>query len=510
LLGVVAEIEPVAERVRFVERLSAPMQRCLNHFWPGWAHRGQMPPPQFLSGAGGCAVWLMVTGRGFGKTRAGAEWVWALARKFGDARIALVGATIEDVRQVMIEGESGLLATARTGETVRYARTDAILRFPSGAEAFAYSGCCPDKLRGPQHHFAWCDEIAKWRHPDATWDNLQLGLRLGESPKALVTTTPKSVPLVRRLAAAGDVAKTRGRTADNLNLPDAYLARMEGEYRGTRKGREELDGEIILEAEGALWSHDLLARGRSPSFLPAISRGGGPAQPVEGPLHHGQVDSAPHCPAMSGGHRDLFISGGPHHRVGHAPHDQGSSWRRSDPMILQMQGRIELKRIVIGVDPPASAQGDACGIVACGLGSDGVGYVLGDHSERGLSPEGWAAKVVEAAGFWGADCVIVEKNQGGDMVTSVLKTADPALPVRPVHARYGKGDRAEPVAMLFESGIARLAGCFPELEDELCAMTRGGGWAGPGRSPDRADAMVWALTELMLGKPKAEPRIRRL
>jgi phage terminase large subunit-like protein len=163
---------------------------------------------------------------------------------------------------------------------------------------------------------------------------------------------------------------------------------------------------------------------------------------------------------------------------------------------------------VIGVDPPASADGDACGIVACGLGSDGVGYVLADHSERGLSPEGWAAKVVEAAGFWGADCVIVEKNQGGDMVTSVLRTADPALPVRPVHARYGKGDRAEPVAMLFESGMARLAGCFPELEDELCAMTRGGGWAGPGRSPDRADAMVWALTELM--RPRAEPNVRQL
>ena len=165
---------------------------------------------------------------------------------------------------------------------------------------------------------------------------------------------------------------------------------------------------------------------------------------------------------------------------------------------------------MIGVDPPASAEGDACGIVACALDRDGIGHVLGDHSERGLSPEGWASKVVAAAEAWGADCVVVEKNQGGDMATSVLKTADPALPVRPVHARYGKGDRAEPVAMLFETGKARFAGIFPELEDELCAMIRGGAYAGPGRSPDRADAMVWALTELMLAPKRAEPRIRLL
>jgi phage terminase large subunit-like protein len=160
------------------------------------------------------------------------------------------------------------------------------------------------------------------------------------------------------------------------------------------------------------------------------------------------------------------------------------------------------------VDPPASAEGDACGIVACALGTDGIGYVLGDHSERGLSPEGWAGKVVEAATCWGADCVIVEKNRGGDMVRSVLRAADSGLPVRPVFARFGKGDRAEPVAMLFESGRAKLAGSFPALEDELCAMTRGGAYAGPGRSPDRADAMVWALSELMLGRDGNVPRVR--
>ena len=298
-------------------------------------------------------------------------------------------------------------------------------------------------MRGPEHHFAWCDEIAKWRYPEATWDNLQLGLRLGRAPRTLVTTTPKAVPLLRRLVATAKV--THGRGADNLNLAPAWLAQMEAEYRGTRKGREELDSELIEEAEGALWTRALIEACR--------------CQPHPNPSPEGE-----------------------------------GLWRR----------------IVIGVDPPASAEGDACGIVACAVGMDGIGYVIGDHTTRGLSPEGWAAKVVEAAAAWGADCVIVEKNQGGDMVKSVLKAADPALPVRPVFARFGKGDRAEPVAMLFETGQAKLAGSFPALEDELCALTRGGFYAGPGRSPDRADAMVWALSELMLGRSPDVPRVRRL
>jgi phage terminase large subunit-like protein len=407
--------------------------RTLNEYWPAWAHDGQLPPE------GDWPTWLMVTGRGFGKTRAGAEWVSGLARGDGTLRIALVGATLEDARKVMVTGRSGLLAVAQTGETPRFARTEGIVTFPSGAKAFLYSGSCPEKLRGPEHHFAWGDEIAKWRHPEETWDNLQLGLRLGAAPRALVTTTPRAVPLLKRLVETAG-AVTRGRTADNLNLPETYVARMEAQYGGTRKGREELDGEMIEDFEGALWTRALIELCRIPSPPP--------------------------------GER--------------------------------------FKRIVMGVDPPLSAEGDACGIVACALDRDGTGLVLGDHSERGLSPEGWASKAVAAAQAWGADCVVVEKNAGGEMATSVLKTADPALPVRPVHAHYGKGDRAEPVAMLFETGKARFAGAFPELEDELCAMIRGGGWAGRGRSPDRADAMVWAMTELMLSPRRAEPRISRL
>ena len=439
-IGRVARL-PVAEQNRLLRRhLTGPQRRTARECWPAWAHDGQLAPRAFAgAGPDACPIWLMITGRGFGKTRAGAEWVMDLARHDGSLRIALVGATIEDARKVMVDGRSGLIAVARDGEIARFARTAGIVRFASGAEAYLYSGACPEKLRGPEHHLAWCDEIAKWRHPEETWDNLQLGLRLGDAPKTLVTTTPKAVPLLKRLAAASEVAKTRGRTADNLNLAAAVVEKLEAEYGGTRKGREELDGELILEAEGALWVRELLDRGRG------------------------------------------------------APLD----FARDERTFV---------RIVIGVDPPASAEGDACGIVACALDKDGVGWVIGDHSVRGLSPEGWASKVVAAAEAWGAGCVIVEKNQGGDMVKSVLHAVDPALPVREAHARFGKGDRAEPVAMRFETGAARLAGSFPELEDELCAMIRGGGYAGPG-SPDRADAMVWALTELLLGR-KREPRVR--
>jgi phage terminase large subunit-like protein len=422
---------PAAERRSVVRALTLPQKRTLREFWNAWAHDGQMPPP------GAWPTWLMVTGRGFGKTRAGAEWVSALARAHGEISIALVGATIEDALKVMVSGRSGLLAVARTGEEVSLNKSAGIVSFSSGARAFLYSGACPDKLRGPEHHFAWCDEIAKWRHPDETWDNLQLGLRLGREPRTLVTTTPRTLKLLTRLVEQSAVS--RGRTADNLNLPSAFVERMEAEYRGTRKGREELDGELIEDVEGALWTRGLIERSRQSGTLPR-----------------------------------------------------------------------EFSRVVVGVDPPASAGGDACGIVACALDGDGIGYVLGDRSVRGLSPEGWAREAVAAAEAWGAGCVVVEKNQGGDMATSVLKTADPALPVRPVHARFGKGDRAEPVAMLFETGKARFAGSFPELEDELCAMTRGGGYSGPGRSPDRADAMVWAMTELMLGPPRPEPRVRML
>jgi len=253
----------------------------------------------------------------------------------------------------------------------------------------------------------------------------------------LVTTTPKPIPLLKRLAADPATARLGGRTRDNDSLPADFVAAMTELYGGIRLGRQELDGELIEDVEGALWTREMIE----------ISR-----------LENRD------CPSFS--------------------------------------------RVVVGVDPPASAGGDACGIVVCGLGEDGIGYVLADCSVRGLSPEGWAREVVRAAETWEAELVVVETNQGGEMVESVLRSVDSALPVRPVRARYGKGRRAEPVSALFAKGKARLAGIFAELEDQLCGMT-GSGYEGPGRSPDRADAMVWAMAELLLGE-RAEPRIRRL
>jgi phage terminase large subunit-like protein len=418
---------PEAQQAWGVRRLTVPVLRgfLAEHWW----HPGQQAPD------GDWRVWLMMAGRGFGKTRAGAEWVSDLARRDGSLQIALVGATLHEVTRVMVQGPTGLMAVARAGEELVYYPSRGLVEFASGAQAFAYSGRNPEALRGPQHHFAWCDELAKWRYPQQAWDNLMLGLRLGEGGRALVTTTPRPVPLLKRLLAAPDTIVTRGRTRDNDSLPGRYLAAMDDLYAGTRLGRQELDGELIEDFEGALWTRTLVEDCRA-----------------------------------------------------HAPE--------------------ALARVVVGVDPPASAGGDACGIVACGLGADGIGYVLGDHSVRGLSPEGWARAVVRAAEIWEAELVVVETNQGGEMVESVLASVDSALPVKPVKARFGKAKRAEPVSIRFARGKARFAGTFPELEDELCGMT-GRGYEGPGRSPDRADAMVWAMAELMLGRER-EPSVRRL
>jgi phage terminase large subunit-like protein len=413
--------------------LSRPQKRELIARWSAWAHAGQLPPP------GDWRVWLLMAGRGFGKTRAGAEWVSALARADPVLRIALVGRTNDEVRKVMVEGESGLFAVARPGERFHWASTAGVLRFPSGALGFVYSSRNPEKLRGPQHHVAWCDELAKWSHPEATWDNLMLGLRLGEAQRTLVTTTPRPIPLVRRIESDSRTATTRGGTADNHHLSTEYVETMQRLYGGTRLGRQELEGELIDDIEGALWTRAMIEKARAP-----------------------------------------------------APTD--------------------FRRVVIGVDPPLSVseEADACGIVAVGLGRDEVGYVLGDRSVRGLSPEGWARAVAKAAEAFGADRVVAEANNGGAMVESVLRGARQSLPIRLVHATRGKAPRAEPVAALFESGLARFAGRFPELEDELAGLGVAGRYEGPGRSPDRADAMVWAMTELLLGRKNPEPRIRSL
>ncbi|MEA3043982.1 MAG: hypothetical protein QOH47_1820 [Sphingomonadales bacterium] len=426
---------PTAKRRAALEAAGESAVKALDTAWPVWAHAGQLPPHDDWD------IWTMLTGRGFGKTRAGAEWVSARARETPGAKIALVAATTDEVRRVMIEGRAGLFAAARDGDERRQMRWEPTLgrlTFASGAEAFAFSGADGESLRGPEHHFAWCDELAKWKRAQAAWDNLILGLRAGTHPQAVVTTTPRAVPALRAVLAMPKLVLTGGASRDNPHCAPSFIRMVEAVHGGTRFGRQELLGELLEDVEGALWPRDLIERSRG-----TVAR---------------------NCP---------------------------------------------LTRIVIGVDPPATAAGDACGIVACGLGEDGIGYVLGDHSAAGLSPEQWARKVAAAAEKWGADLIIAEGNQGGEMVTSVLRGAGLRLPVRRVHARAGKSARAAPIAAFFESGEAKFAGKFPELEDELAGLTYGGGYEGPGRSPDRADAMIWALTELLLGNPR-EPSIRRL
>jgi phage terminase large subunit-like protein len=415
---------PVAERKAALRHLRGHEYNELLYRWAVTAHDGQDAPPERWR------VWLIRAGRGFGKTRAGSEWITAQARRDGDARVALVGATAEDVRRVMVEGPSGLIAVARRDELPEWRPASGTLRFASGAVAYVYSAAAPEALRGPEHSLAWCDELAKWcgESGEAAWSNLMLTMRWGSDPRTIVTTTPRSNKLMRKVMAMDDLRETRGRSRDNPWLPKNFVEAMLADMgSGTAMARQELEGELLDDAEGALWTRALIERCR-------------------------------------------------------------------------VVAAAELVRVVIGVDPPASAEGDACGIVAAGLGRDGRGYVIEDASVRGLTPEGWARAVAACAARHRAERVIAEKNQGGDMVMSVLRAADAGLPVTLVHASRGKSARAEPVSLLYEAGRVAHVGGWPELEDELCGLVAGGGYAGPGGSPDRADALVWALHELMLGR----------
>jgi len=400
-----------------------------------WAADGQIEPDET-----GWRVWLMMAGRGFGKTRAGAEWIHDLAMT-GRKQIALVGASIDEARSIMVEGVSGLLSVARRHRTaISWEPSLGRLRFPMGSVAKLYSGDHADGLRGPEFHFAWADELAKWRQAEAAWNNLQFGLRAGVRPRALVTTTPRPLRLLERIRAEQWTVSTGGRTMDNISLPKNFIEVMMATYGGTRLGRQELDGEFFTEAEGSLFPRDLLEESRCEAWAP--------------------------------------VSAG------------------------------ELDRIVIGVDPPASVNGDACGIVVAGR-RDGKIYVLADRSVHGVSPERWAMTVARSAIEWNASHVVAEANQGGAMVKSVLNAADPALRVKLVHATRGKSARAEPVAIRFERKQAYLAGCFPELEAELSGLQAGGTYEGPSRSPDRADACIWAMIELSDAR-SGIPKVRML
>ncbi|WP_343346168.1 terminase family protein [Sphingomicrobium sp. XHP0239] len=422
---------PPARRQEMLNRLETDETVHLDRHFMAWAHASQLPPP-----GEAWRTWLLMGGRGFGKTRAGSEWICGLAGPRKRQRIALVGATLDEARTIMVEGRSGLLATAAAqGVALTWERSSGLLRWPGGTVAQIFSGESPEALRGPEHHHAWCDELGKWGRAQETWDNLQMGLRAGERPRCLVTTTPRPSKLLERLMADGDCVVTKGRMQDNINLPPAFVVAMEAQYRGTRLGRQELDGDYLKEVDGALFPRDLLARGR--------------------------------CAVAE-----------------------------------------SYERIVVAVDPPASARGDACGIVVAGR-TGAMRHVLADASVERPSPEQWARAVRTAFEAWSADTVVAEANQGGDMVRSVLRAAHATMPVRLVHARRGKSVRAEPIACGFEAGRIALAGTYPALEDELAAMRSGGGYEGEGRSPDRADAMVWALWALEDGQA-GQPRVRQL
>lgn len=409
------------------------------HEWVGTARLAQYPAGMRLRD-----VWLVLGGRGAGKTRLGAEWVNALVngfRPFADhkyGRIALVGETLSDVREVMVEGPSGILSTARRNRP-QYEPSRRRLTWDNGAVAQIFSAMEPDSLRGPQFDAAWSDEVAKWKDADACFDMLQLGLRLGSRPIQLLTTTPRPIDLIRHLLQSERVTVTRMKTVENaMNLSASFIEAVEQRYGGTTLGRQELDGEMIDDRQDALWTRALL-------------------------------DDAFHCLA-----------------------DPGS-----------------LRRIVIAVDPPASSRrsSDACGIVVAGVDQGGIAWVLQDATAQGLKPQEWAGLVVNLYHRFEADMIIAEVNQGGDMVASVLATADRSVPITPVRATRGKWTRAEPVAALYAQGRVRHAGRFRELEDEMCNFGPDG--LSEGHSPDRVDALVWAISSLVL-RGDAEPKVRQL
>lgn len=411
--------------------------------WELWARDDQLPPAAAPDGRP-WTTWLVLGGRGAGKTRAGAEWVRGLALgrpPFADrpvGRIALVAETMTDVREVMVEGISGLLAIHGDDGRPQWEPSRRRLAWPNGAVAQGFSAEDPESLRGPQFGAAWCDELGKWKRADAAFDMLQFGLRLGDHPRQMITTTPRPTALLKRLVADPSTAVTRASTAENaFHLAPGFLSRVLGRYGGTRLGRQELDGEIIEDRADALWSR--------------------------GALETLREEAAP-----------------------------------------------ALARIVVAVDPPASSRAgaDACGLVAAGVDGAGVVHVLADETEQGLRPAQWAAKAVALYKRFSADAVVAEVNQGGEMVRAVLAEVDPAVPVIQVRATRGKYLRAEPVAALYEQRRVRHADAFPALEDEMCDFGPDG--LTSGRSPDRLDALVWAVTALALGPREAAPRVRGL
>jgi Uncharacterized conserved protein len=384
-------------------------------WWHGIARANQLPP------GGDWRIWLLLAGRGFGKTRSIIEWAIEQARTQKGSRGAFVGATASDVRDILVQGESGVLNVAHDLNRPTYNPSKRLLTFPNGSIVLLFSADEPNRLRGLQHHWAVCDELAAWRYPDA-WDQLLLGLRLGADPRVAVATTPRPTKLVRSLLKDPTCVHSRGSTYDNeTNLAKPFLDAIVRRYEGTTLGRQELYGELIDDNPAALWKRSVIDAGRV--------------------LKH-----------------------------------------------------PELRRVVVAIDPAATANADSdeTGIVVAGVGDDGHGYILDDVT-LSASPDGWARAAVTGYYKHEADRIVAETNNGGDMVEHTIRTVDRNVSFKQVRASRGKQTRAEPVAALYEQGRVHHVGTFAALEDQMCSWM-----PGSNESPDRMDALVWALTELMV------------
>lgn len=429
----------------FLKGLSDEALMALPWLFEFWALPHQIAPD------GAWKTWVIMGGRGAGKTRAGAEWVRAQvegARPLDEGRarrVALVGETVDQVREVMIFGDSGILAVTPPDRKPVWEATRKRLVWPNGAVGEVYSAHSPESLRGPQFDAAWVDELAKWSKAEAAWDMLQFALRLGSHPQQVVTTTPKNVGVLKAILKNPSSVLTQAPTeANKAYLAASFIEEVRARYAGTRLGRQELDGVLLEDAEGALWTSAGL---------------------------------------------EACQSGAPE----------------------------RLSRIVVAVDPPVTGHSgsDECGIVVVGAVTEGPpsewrAWVLEDASVSAASPDTWARAAIAAMGRHGADRLVAEVNQGGQLVESVVRQVDPTVPYRAVHASRGKVARAEPVAALYEQGRVHHVRGLGALEDQMGRMTVRG-YEGRG-SPDRVDALVWALTELIV-EPAAKwrrPQVRAL
>ena len=428
----------------FFDGLSRDQQLHIFNSWQSKARLDQLPPERARDGTPWTA-WVVIGGRGAGKTRTGAEWIKGVmlgeppfaATPVG--RMALIAENAAEAREIMIEGVSGIMSVHGKVNRPLWEPSRKRLQWPNGAIAYVFSAEDPESLRGPQFECAWLDEFAKWRYAQETFDMLQFGLRLGAHPRQVITTTPRPSPLITRLLNDPRSAVSRAATIANAeNLAPDFLRKIVARYSGTRLGRQELDGELLEDSPDALWSRVALDALRE-----------------EGP------------------------AGG-------------------------------LVRIVVAVDPPASSskRADNCGIIAAGIDDNGIVHVLEDLTQSAARPSKWARAAIGLYHKWEADQLVAEVNQGGEMVAAVIKEADDGVPVTMVRATRGKYLRAAPVAQLYEQNRVHHAGMFRELEDEMCSFGPDG--LPGGKSPDRLDALVWAITALALGKRAPEPRMRRV